>query len=517
MRNAGLRMLVLLLLPLLLCFPGRGEAAGTGGKIFLDAKELTLPKNTSVQNVNGSVMVPIRLISENLGYTVNWEPKTRKVTLKQDFKTVELTVGSKEADADGVQLKLNAAPIQSKGDSVMVPIRFISEQFGLKVDWNNTDKIVYLSGGVPAVPTSEPSPTPGASAPAPAPSATPAPSQTPGQPASQTPSGTLQSVKGAVFSENKLLIAVSGPVQPVVQKLDSPTRIVVDLPYTNFAPDAAVQGVGAVGAQAKLDTAGYPQVKEVRYALFSSEPSTVRYVIELVGDSGYAVYTDEMSGLITIDLNHTTVPSPAPTPANGGTPTATAPAASGAPVPTQNPAADGKLVVVLDAGHGGKQPGASSVTGKKEKDFNLAVILKVKQLLDAETGIQAVYTRVDDKTLGLQDRVDIAEKAGADIFISVHANSWTASTNGTETYYTRKESLELAKVMHKHLVAATGLKDNGVRTKSLHVTRETSMPAVLLEVGYLSNKKEEAILYSEKLQNDVAREIVAGIKEYLGL
>ncbi|MOA46546.1 N-acetylmuramoyl-L-alanine amidase LytC precursor [compost metagenome] len=89
--------------------------------------------------------------------------------------------------------------------------------------------------------------------------------------------------------------------------------------------------------------------------------------------------------------------------------------------------------------------------------------------------------------------------------------------NGSETYYSRSGSLPLAQVMHKHLIAGTGFKDNGVRTKSLHVTRETSMPAVLLEVGYLTNSGNESGMYSEQLQDKLAREIVAGIKEYLGL
>ncbi|MNI68686.1 N-acetylmuramoyl-L-alanine amidase AmiB precursor [compost metagenome] len=71
--------------------------------------------------------------------------------------------------------------------------------------------------------------------------------------------------------------------------------------------------------------------------------------------------------------------------------------------------------------------------------------------------------------------------------------------------------------MHKHLVAATGLSDRKVRYSSLHVTRETVMPAVLLEVGYLSNAGDEALMYTEQFQQRVAEGIVAGIKEYLGL
>lgn len=117
----------------------------------------------------------------------------------------------------------------------------------------------------------------------------------------------------------------------------------------------------------------------------------------------------------------------------------------------------------------------------------------------------------------------IAQAANATLFVSLHANSLDVSypnrskVNGSETYYSRSESLPLAEIMQKHLVAGTGFKDNGVRSKSLHVTRETRMPAVLLEAGYLTNAGDEAGLYSEQLQNNLAREIVAGIKEYLGL
>ncbi|MFD1905631.1 N-acetylmuramoyl-L-alanine amidase [Paenibacillus rhizoplanae] len=135
-----------------------------------------------------------------------------------------------------------------------------------------------------------------------------------------------------------------------------------------------------------------------------------------------------------------------------------------------------------------------------------------------------IYTRTSDVTLGLQDRVKIAQAANATLFISLHANSLDTAypnrdkVNGSETYYSRSESLPLAEIMQKAPGSGNRLqKNNGVRSKSLHVTRETRMPAILLEAGYLTNAGDEAGLYSEQLQNNLAREIVAGIKEYLGL
>ncbi|WNS44550.1 N-acetylmuramoyl-L-alanine amidase family protein [Paenibacillus sp. MMS20-IR301] len=519
MKRAGQRVLLLLLLPLLLLtFTGHEAAAAgsTAGRIVMDSKELALPKGVILENVNGSVMIPIRVVVENLGFEVLWEQTTRKVTVQQDGKSVQLAVGSKTAEADGVSLSLNAAPKQN-GGTVLVPIRFVSEQFGLSVGWDNTDKTVYLSGGIPSQ-TPEPvttDPLPSAT-PAPAAAVTvPAPSPLPEDNdsteehggsiiATPAPVVTSPQVKGAVFSENRLIIAVAGGAKPTVTKVTGPDRIVVDFPGAAFASDfsGSFPGVSTGGSpQGKLDVSGYPQVTEIRYALFSNSPSTVRFVIQTAGPQNYQVSTDDSTGLITVDLN--TV--------NNGTGTVV------------NPELNGRPVVVLDAGHGGTQPGAVSLTGKAEKAFNLAVILKAGAILAQEGWADVVYTRTDDATLDLKGRVAIAEAAKATLFISLHGNSLAAEypnrdkVNGSETYYSRSESLPLAQIMQKHLVAGTGFKDNGVRSKSLHVTRETSMPAVLLEAGYLTNPGNEAAMYSEQMQDNLAREIVAGIREYLGL
>ncbi|MFF2908187.1 N-acetylmuramoyl-L-alanine amidase [Paenibacillus sp. NPDC057934] len=508
----------LLLLPLMFLSLSIHDAAAAGkgqGKIVLDNKELALPKGIAIENVNGSVMIPIRIVVENLGFEVLWEQASRKVTIKQDFKSVELIVGSKTANADGVRLDLNAAPKQT-GGTVLVPIRFVSEQFGLKVGWDNRSKIVYLTGGAP---------TPQVAAPTPVPSPTaPIPSVTPGNldgsiPGTVVPTpssaasvpgndGTLAGapqVKGAVFSENKLVVAVEGSVKPSITVMNNPARIIVDLPGAVFAPEFAgslQQGVAGNGSpQGKLDVTGYPLLSEIRYALFSVNPSIVRFVIQTAVSQPYQLSTDENTGLVTIDLNTQGVPW------NGG----------------GTAGNTGKPVIVLDAGHGGSKPGAVSITGRLEKDFNLAVVRKAGALLEQDGRITVVYTRTEDVHLELQDRVVLAEAAGATLFLSVHANSLETSfpnwnkINGSETYYSRSESLPFAQIMHKHLLAGTGFKDNGVRYKSLHVTRETRMPAVLLEAGYLTNVDNEAALYTDYLQNNLAGEIAAGIKEYLGL
>lgn len=109
--------------------------------------------------------------------------------------------------------------------------------------------------------------------------------------------------------------------------------------------------------------------------------------------------------------------------------------------------------MVIDPGHGGRQSGAVSLSGAYEKDFNLAVGLKVQAILQKYSNIQTVITRQDDTELSLKQRVDIAELNQADVFVSIHGNKFTTPVpNGIETLYSRKESKTLADTLHKYVL-----------------------------------------------------------------
>ncbi|AHV98022.1 N-acetylmuramoyl-L-alanine amidase family protein [Paenibacillus sabinae] len=485
---------MLLVLLFVLINPEYGHAASGSNKIFLDGKELTAGQSVPVENVNGTIMVPLRMIAENLGYKVDWNQSAKTVTIGQQGKIIKLSVGQKTASVDGNSVTLSEAPIL-RNDTSLVPIRFISEQFGLKVDWDNKEKTVTIT--TPPASVSD-----GSSA--------GSDSSGKGTGSVTTPpdsASNLTMVNGVSFSGNQLIIAMTGSSKPKISVLNNPNRIVMDIPNATFSDTFGSGQALDPNLQGKLDATGYPDVKEIRYALFSSNPYTVRFVIELnySKDFGYSTSEDSASKLAIVDLN-----------ATGGV------AAAGSTGTTNNttvpPGRDGKKLIVLDAGHGAKDSGAVGITGKYEKNFNLAVVLKAQELLKKESDIDVVLTRSDDTFLELKDRVAIANNLNADLFVSVHANSSSTSVaSGTETYYKRDESKAFAKVMHKYLVQATGLSDRGVQYGNFHVIRETKMPAILLEVGYLSNKKDEAALFTEDLQYRVAEAIVSGIKEYLGI
>lgn len=228
----------------------------------------------------------------------------------------------------------------------------------------------------------------------------------------------------------------------------------------------------------------------------------------------------------------------------------------------------GPFVVVLDAGHGGKDPGTiGSVTTNQEKDINLAITLEVGRLLkENQPDIKVIYTRNTDVFVELGERANIANKAKADLFVSIHTNAIerdiqrqptgvqsytlslsTASTNlevekrensvtrfekdGEKKYnYSNnaesdiifelmqdrdmKESVKFAKIAQKYMTTDAGRNNMGVQQADLCVLRRTYMPSVLLEVGYISTPSEEEFLMSTAGRNKMALAIYKAIVEY---
>lgn len=181
--------------------------------------------------------------------------------------------------------------------------------------------------------------------------------------------------------------------------------------------------------------------------------------------------------------------------------------------------------IVLDPGHGGSDPGAIGLSGNREKDINLKVSKKVMLLL-AQSKANVRMTRTTDiDVIGsnatdvqdLQYRVDVGTNARADIFVSIHSNSSpNRSVTGTTTYYyakTPKDEL-LAKCVQDKLVEYGNLDNLGVRTAGFYVIKRSKIPAILIELGFISNQREEALLASPAMQDKLAYGIVSGIEDY---
>lgn len=166
----------------------------------------------------------------------------------------------------------------------------------------------------------------------------------------------------------------------------------------------------------------------------------------------------------------------------------------------------------IDAGHGGKDPGAIGAGGAYEKHVTLAVSLLLRDLL-VQAGADVRMTRVDDREVDLTARTVLANAAKADLFVSVHGNSGSATATGIETYYwtTHPASRRLAGAVHQALVAGLGLPDRKVRSADYVVLVKTTMPSVLAELGFLSNPKEERLLRDPTFQRKAAEALKDGI------
>lgn len=178
----------------------------------------------------------------------------------------------------------------------------------------------------------------------------------------------------------------------------------------------------------------------------------------------------------------------------------------------------GKIVVVIDPGHGGRDPGAVGIGGIHEADIVLDIATQVASLIENE-GLQAVLTRSDDREVDLGPRVDLSDAVNADLFVSIHANAINMSrpdVNGIETYYYYSSAAaSLAETIHNSLLNSTGMNDRGVRQARFYVLTETSMPAVLVEVGFVTGREDAARLSSAASRSQIAEAIANGILRYV--
>ncbi len=172
-------------------------------------------------------------------------------------------------------------------------------------------------------------------------------------------------------------------------------------------------------------------------------------------------------------------------------------------------------LLVLDAGHGGIDPGTSG-GGSTEAAVNLAVIRYVKEILDGREDLKVYYTRTDNTLPDLSTRVEFANALHADMLISVHCNhNPVSSVNGVEVLYSKLQengsftSKNLAELCLDEISAATGLKKNTLveRSANLHLMKYCTMPSALIEFGYMSNRSDLDIILSEKAQRACAEAI----------
>jgi len=175
-----------------------------------------------------------------------------------------------------------------------------------------------------------------------------------------------------------------------------------------------------------------------------------------------------------------------------------------------------RMSVIIDPGHGGKDPGAIGIGGLKEKDVILPISIRVAQILQ-QNGVQAVLTRNSDFFVSLKGRVDMAERRNAGLFVSIHANSVGLSrpdVSGLEVYY-YSSGYNLANSVRSGILNSVRVRDRGVRKARFYVLRKTSMPAILVETGYVTGREDAPKLASPQYREQMAQGIANGILSYM--
>lgn len=170
----------------------------------------------------------------------------------------------------------------------------------------------------------------------------------------------------------------------------------------------------------------------------------------------------------------------------------------------------------LDAGHGGKDPGALG-NGLKEKDITLPVTLKVGSILN-KYAIATTYSRTTDIFVELSERAQMANNTNADLFISIHTNAHNSNAQGVETYSFpgSKNGARLAKCIQDSVLSSKlYTKNRGIKTAKFAVLRQTKMPAALIEMAFITNEQDARLL--NDMRDDFAEAIAEGILDYLGI
>ena len=441
---------------------------------------------------NDRALVPLREVFEALNAKVDYNDSTKGISVEYGNIKLQLAIDSNTAKLNGIDVSIPdgvtpklIAKAGEKSAKTMVPVRFISETIGMQVDFSEKTGTISIT-----------SPDNTAVAPTPIPAATPDTSI----PESIS---SLGSVEAYMDGEDTILDISSsdGFSGYTSELLSDPTRVVI---YAD--------NVAARSAMLSCEI-NKGNIKFLRIAYADGRSTIVLDTYDKIG--GYDITVNDKIMSVRI--------KPYNGAANGEKPMITPP-----PAAVIAPSASGEKIIVIDPGHGGTDPGTSGSLGGTvydEKNINLAVSLKVVNIL-RNSGYNVQMTREGDTYPTLEERSAFANSLNAALFVSIHSNSYEqSSANGTEIYYSKDNngsaygitSEKVAEYVLNAMMAQMDTRNRGVKTANHVVTRTSNMPAVLVELGFMTNQSDMSKLADENYQNLIAQGIANGIIQSVNL
>lgn len=529
-------------------------------------------------------LIPIRIVSEKTGAKVGWDAKTKEVKLSKDNKNIVLKVGSSTVLVDGVKKNLPGnVPAKIISDRTMVPLRFVSEELGYEVGWDSKTRVASLSKKnvdkeVPGSLFEEEKPQE-PSKPVEKPQEPSKPVEKPEIPVQVS----LDEVKYNLESRTQGdLLTINRQAKNGYKSffLENPSRLVFDIEKSKLNSTMLETQMFNSSFVSSINSFYYQEDGHLRIVLtlgseFGKDNVKVyddgtnikvetKIVEQQINENALKYTSDRINSKLQVELR-TKEQAQILSQGNGNvtftvskksyagtlnglqkddrfisgvkirdlgeklefsmdlkdrvTAYISKDGSQGSVVVDFKKEFRSRPLIVVDAGHGGHDSGAvSKINGAKEKDLTLAISNKLVDRLSAN-GYEVIYTRNTDEFIELKNRARKANEPDADIFISVHINqAGGQAALGIETlYYPTDDNKELAKMIQEELINASGAKTRGVKERpELVVLNSTRVPAVLLELGFLSNPDEVSKLVDDSYQNILVDGVVRGVQRYLG-
>ena len=451
--------------------------------LYIDGNQIITTVMPPIQ-FDGSVVVPAREVFSVTGATIEWRPSEQSVYVHNETSLIVLKMNSNEAWVNG-EIKYLDMPAKLINDKVMIPVRFISEALGYTVDWSqaerairietvdngkdlnqtddteikedNTDNIDNYENGTPIIDNG----------------------------------GTgddlqVDIVQPEQWIDSEYIYYKSADEVLVLRNIegldaesitieenyhDKQMIIHLNHQYSSYLPAGTWEK--SIGPITKL---------EITHEALETQ-------IILTTSTVQALIIEEQEGQIAMKI--------------------------------VKPSSKYNKIVVIDAGHGAHDSG-TTYSGLKEKDFTLSLSQAVAMLLEADPNIKVYTTREDDTFLELVERSNFSNEIEPDLFVSIHINSVEGNTSasGTETYYTTKTDTRneiFATLVQNALVKEFGTRNRGVKTNTFVVTRYTNAPAILIEIGFLTNESDRAMMTASDFTGRYAYTIYKCILEYYAM
>ncbi len=459
-----MRKLISILTAFVLLVSAMGISAATDISLYLNKSKIDCDVAPVI--INDRTLVPARALFEPLGASLKWNNTTRQATITMDDTVIKLTIDSETAQVNGKKVKLECAPIIVDGRTLF-PVRFVAENLGYDVDWDNDTRSVLITTPV---------------------------------------------------EKNKIsAVNVSSTAELLSIKISFEQALSDFRDYFLVEPDRLILELNGCVYESKTIDIGIGEVQKLRMA---NHEEYFKMVVDMDSPLEYSLKQSSNKKTLTLKIT-TTADEETDTPDEDNKED------NESTVPEKLP---GNPIVVLDPGHGGSDPGAIAYDEDDEifameKDINLGIATYVYDILKSK-GITVYMTRTDDTYTPLSQRATFANDLDATLFVSIHNNSHTKSDiSGILTLYSAdkdqaskgtQSSKDVAWTIQQKMVSAIGKESQGIRSEDeLYVLRNTKMTAVLAEVLYMSNKSDVEYIKNSKNQLIAAKAIADGIIESL--